>query len=103
MLPAALAAFVAGVFLLQQQAALPARSALAAFGLAAVAFIALALRAWRQPHDSRRLLAAPVLLAAACAAGFAYAGWRAPSVGLRGPSLGHYRTACKALVVVDRP
>ena len=53
MLPAALAAFVAGVFLLQQQAALPARSALAAFGLAAVAFIALALRAWRQPHDSR--------------------------------------------------
>ncbi len=77
MLPAALAAFVAGVFLLQQQAALPARSALAAFGLAAVAFIALALRAWRQPHDSRRLLAAPVLLAAACAAGFAYAGWRA--------------------------
>jgi len=78
MLPAALAACVAGVFLLQQQAALPARAMLAALALAALAFGALALSSrLRRDVDEVRHLAAAVLLAASCAAGFAYAGWRA--------------------------
>jgi competence protein ComEC len=77
MLPAALAAFVAGVFLLQQQAALPAPAILAALALASIGAGALALRAGAAHEPSGRRLAAPVLLAAACAAGFAYAGWRA--------------------------
>jgi len=76
MLPAALAAFVAGVFLLQQRAALPARAMLAALALAAVACGALALRA-RLKRDTGQRFAAAVLLIASCAAGFAYAGWRA--------------------------
>jgi competence protein ComEC len=77
MLPAALAAFVAGVFLLQQQAALPSRAMLAVLALAAGAFGALALRARLQRDVAGPGPAAAVLLAAACAAGFAYAGWRA--------------------------
>lgn len=77
MLPAALAAFVAGVFLLQQQAALPSRSLLAALALAAVVLAALVLR--RRPRGSwpARRLGGAALLAASLAAGFAYAGWRA--------------------------
>ena len=74
--PAALAAFVAGVFLLQQQAALPAPATLAALALAAVALGTLALWAWWREHPGHAP-AATVLLAAACAAGFAYAGARA--------------------------
>ena len=77
MLPAALAAFVAGVFLLQRQAELPALSALAALALAAAALAALALPARLAPAGDSRRTAALVLLAAACAGGFAYAGWRA--------------------------
>ena len=77
MIPAVLAAFVAGVFLLQQQAALPARIALAGLALAAVAFGALALRARRRRGAVGQGPATAVLLAAACATGFAYAGWRA--------------------------
>ncbi len=77
MLPAALAAFVAGVFLLQQQASLPARFALV--GVAAVATVlgVLAQQAHRRREASTTGFAAAVLLAASCAAGFAYAGWRA--------------------------
>ena len=77
MLPAALAAFAAGVFVLQQQAALPGRLTLAALALAAVASAALALRARLQGETTGQRFAAAALLTASCAAGFAYAGWRA--------------------------
>jgi competence protein ComEC len=77
MLPAALAAFVAGVFLLQQQAELPASATLAALALAAAAGGAAATSAWRRRAAGGRWLAAAMLLAAAAAGGFAYAGWRA--------------------------
>jgi len=77
MLPAALAAFVAGVFVLQQQAALPGRLILAALALAAIASAAPALRVRLQGEAAGQRFAAAVLLAAACVAGFAYAGWRA--------------------------
>jgi competence protein ComEC len=77
MLPAALAAFVAGVFVLQQQGALPGRALLPLLALAAIAFGALALRARLQRDADGQRSAAAVLLIAACAAGFAYAGWRA--------------------------
>ena len=77
MLPATLAAFVAGVFLLQRQGELPARIALLALALAAGAFGALALRARLQREAGAQWPAAAVLLVAAAAAGFAYAGWRA--------------------------
>jgi competence protein ComEC len=77
MLPAALAAFVAGVFLLQQRSSLPAAATLAALALAAAAFGALARRAQLRRDAIGPGPAAAVLLAAACAAGFAYAGWRA--------------------------
>jgi competence protein ComEC len=74
---AALAAFVAGVFVLQQQATLPGPPALVALAMAAAAVGALALRV-KVPHGAdRERFAALVLLAAAFAAGFAYAGWRA--------------------------
>lgn len=78
MLAAALAAFVAGVFVLQQQPALPAASVLGAIGAAAAAIGALALRACVKPDNPvQRRIAAVLLLAAAAAGGFAYAGWRA--------------------------
>ncbi len=79
MLPAALGAFVAGVFLLQQQADLPARMLLAAAAAAAAAVVlgALALRARLERDAERRRFAGAVLLLASFAAGFAYAGWRA--------------------------
>lgn len=77
MLPATLAAFVAGVFVLQQQAALPARAALVALALAAVAFGALAARARHRRDAGGPGLAAAVVLVAAAASGFSYAGWRA--------------------------
>jgi competence protein ComEC len=77
MLPAALAAFVAGVFVLQQQAELPTRGILAGLAVAAAAFGALALSARRRREVTGERFAAAVLLAASCAAGFAYAGWHA--------------------------
>ena len=77
MLPATLAAFVAGVFLLQQQASLPGGPVLVALALAAAAFGALALRVRREQRNDGARFAALVLLAAAFAAGFSYAGWRA--------------------------
>ena len=77
MLPAALAAFAAGVFVLQQHAALPGRLTLAALALAAVASAALALRARLQGETTGQRFAAAALLTASCVAGFAYAGWRA--------------------------
>lgn len=78
MLPAALAAFVAGVFILQQQASLPARAFLVGLALLAIIFGGLAYQARRRKEmSSGSGLAAAVLLAASSAAGFAYAGWRA--------------------------
>jgi len=77
MIPAVLAAFVAGVFLLQQQAGLPARMVLIGLALAAAALGALAARARLTRIAGGQRLAAAVLLAAAAAAGFSYAGWRA--------------------------
>jgi competence protein ComEC len=77
MLPAALAAFVAGVFLLQQQAALPAPATLAALALVALVLGALALRGRRQQDADEKWFAAAIVVTCACAAGFAYAGLRA--------------------------
>jgi competence protein ComEC len=76
MFPAVLAAFVAGVFLLQQQATLPAKPMLAA-SPAAIVLGALALHARWRNESSTAGFAAAVLLAASLAAGFAYSGWRA--------------------------
>jgi competence protein ComEC len=76
MAAAALAAFVAGVFLLQQQPALPARALLAAAAIAALVVGAMALRSrWRR--DGGQRFAAAMLLATAFTLGFSYAGWRA--------------------------
>ena len=77
MLPAALAAFVAGVFLLQQQAALPAPAVLAVLALSALLLGALTLPARRRRDAGGRRFAAAVLVTCAFAAGFSYAGWRA--------------------------
>ncbi len=76
MAAAALAAFVAGVFLLQQQPALPACALLAAAAIAALVVGAMALRSrWRREGGQR--FAAAMLLATAFTLGFSYAGWRA--------------------------
>lgn len=97
MLAAALAAFVAGVFVLQQQAELPSLALLAAVALAAVPLGVLALGARlrqtsaanaeaagepspdaaRPQKPAAARVAAAVLLACSFALGFAYAGWRA--------------------------
>jgi competence protein ComEC len=76
MAAAALAAFVAGVFLLQQQPVLPDRALLAAAAIAALVVGAMALRSgWGRDGGQRFAVAA--LLAAAFTVGFSYAGWRA--------------------------
>ena len=72
-----LAAFVAGVFLLQQAASLPARSWLGAVALAALGLALLALRARRRGDAAAARFAAVALLAASAALGLSYAGWRA--------------------------
>ena len=95
MLAAALAAFIAGVFVLQQQAELPSLGLLAALALVAVALGVLALGARlreesalsapealspgapRRQEPAAAWVAAAVLLACSFALGFAYAGWRA--------------------------
>jgi competence protein ComEC len=77
MTAAALAAFVAGVFLLQTRGQLPAGGALVALGFAALALGALALRARQREAQAGKGFAAAVLLAAAASAGFVYAAWRA--------------------------
>jgi competence protein ComEC len=78
MAAAALAAFVAGVFVLQQQPTLPARTLLAAAAGAALILAAMALRSRRRRDGAREArVAAAVLLAAAFTLGFSYAGWRA--------------------------
>jgi len=78
MLTAALAAFVAGVFLLQQQAELLPRTLLLALGAVALLLGALAWQVRTRGADAgSRPFAVAVLLAASCALGFAYAAWRA--------------------------
>ncbi len=78
MFAAALAAFAAGVFVLQQQASLLAQSALAA-GLIATG--ALGAAAWRirkrSVASATRWLVAAALLALALVLGFVYAAWLA--------------------------
>jgi competence protein ComEC len=69
MLPLVLAAFVAGSFVLQQQAALPTTAVLIALLVLPPLLAALL---WRQPRALRLRSAFAVL--AACAVGFAYAG-----------------------------
>jgi competence protein ComEC len=78
MLALALAAFVAGVFVLQQQSDLPGAMALGAAAVAALGFGVLALQARRQVGESgERRFAGAVLLASAMVAGFVYAAWLA--------------------------
>jgi len=75
---AALAAFVAGVFVLQQQAALPARPLLYTLAVGALLLAALARRVrMRGAGAGNENFAAAVLIAASCALGLSYAGWRA--------------------------
>jgi competence protein ComEC len=69
MLPLVLAAFVAGAFLLQQQAALPSSAALVAVLVGAPSVAGLGWRALRGESGRRALV-----LLAAVAVGFAYAG-----------------------------
>lgn len=80
MAAAALAAFVAGAWLLQQQAELPRALALALLAMAAVAAAAVAARLRRRADDGSRgarAAVAALALAAAVAAGFDYAALRA--------------------------
>jgi competence protein ComEC len=74
---AALAAFVAGAFALQQQQALPDLGLLVALALAAGGLAALALRARSRDDAVGRRAAVAVLIMAAGVIGFAYAGWQA--------------------------
>ncbi len=77
MLAGTLAAFVAGVFILQQQAELPGPGPRLAIALAALAFGALALRARVRRDVAERTVASAVLLAASTGLGFVYAAWLA--------------------------
>ena len=72
----ALAAFVAGVFVLQQQPELPGFGVLAAVALVALAAGGLALRArLRRDAQAGEVLVAAVFLFALAALGFVYAAW----------------------------
>lgn len=71
MLAAALAAFVAGVFVLQRQAERPARFTLGGLALAALALGAPALPAWRRRAAAGGAFSTAVLLVTAFSLGFA--------------------------------
>jgi competence protein ComEC len=75
--PGALAAFIAGVFVLQQQAELPSPAWLGAGAVAAAALGALAASARGRGEGGARRFAEAIVLAAAFVLGFAYAGARA--------------------------
>ena len=77
MTAAALAAFVAGALLLQQQASLPAALSMAALAAAALGGCGAAWRLQRAGGRRQRAAGVGLLLAAALGLGFVYAGGRA--------------------------